>query len=557
MKRVPLVLRLAVGDIAHARASLIAVGHVNGLPPSGAERSIDLALGGALSRRSAAGLLDGHFGAAQFIPAVKTPLAADAVLVLALGEAGRLDRARLPELGSAIVDALETIGAGDVATVIHGAGGMGVSATEATRHLLSGLYAAIDRLSAGTDVRTITLVEFDDARLPELRRAVEATPVPERLSVYVDPEPLRLPAASGAERTAQAAVPPHLRLGITRPGNRLKVTVISENAYDVAAHSDYPLDAAVQIQDAVEREIVRGTSARARERAMRAIGERLYREFLGWVEFDLAGSIRASRKTCVVLRLDEATADLPWELLTFARRFLCHGTALARQREITGGSGRPAAYVPAHERLRALVVGDPLGDLPGARQEAAEVAAVLRAAGAEVREHVGALGRDEFAEQIEDSDPDVLHYAGHARFDSLSQASGGLMLSDGVVTANDLMALRRLPRVVFANACNSGQSGSLIDQRIADGSAATHDFAGGLLQGGARSFVGSQWPVDDHAALTFARAFHAELASAREPATNVGDAIRAARQAVITAHGRGQSAWAGYVHYGRPWELVL
>ena len=552
----PLVVRLAAGDIASARASLIAVGHVNGLPPSGAERAVDAALGGAISRRAAAGLLDGHFGAAQFIPSAKAPLAADAVLVLALGEAGKLDTERLPELGAAIVDAMDVVGAGDVATVIHGAGGIGVSAATAVCRLLGGLYAAIDRRPAGRDVQVVTLVELRERRLASVRRAIAATPPPARRAVYVDPETVRLPPGPAAA-PGERAVPAHLRLGITRPGEGLKVTVISENAYDVADMREYPRSAALEILNGVERRVLEGAGARARQRAMRELGERLYDVFLGWVRFDLATAIRASRKSCVLLRLDESTADLPWELLSFARRFLCHETAVARQREITGGSGRPAAYVEPHDRLRALVVGDPRDDLPGARDEAAAVAALLRSAGAEVRECTGALSRAEVLRELEALDPDVLHYAGHAAFDTLRQSSGGLVMADGIVTAADLTALRHMPRVVVANACNSARTGSQVDQHLGDGSAATHDFAGGLLQGGARSFVGSQWPVDDAAACTFAEALHRELAAAREPATNVGQAIRTARRAVIERHGRGEPAWAGYVHYGRPWEVAL
>ena len=43
-RQTPVQLRVAVGDIVAARASLIAVGHVNGLRPDGAERALDTAL---------------------------------------------------------------------------------------------------------------------------------------------------------------------------------------------------------------------------------------------------------------------------------------------------------------------------------------------------------------------------------------------------------------------------------------------------------------------------------------------------------------------------------
>jgi CHAT domain-containing protein len=111
--------------------------------------------------------------------------------------------------------------------------------------------------------------------------------------------------------------------------------------------------------------------------------------------------------------------------------------------------------------------------------------------------------------------------------------------------------------VDFANACNSAQSGSLVDQRLSNGSAAAHDFAGGLLEGGVRSFIDSQWPLGDDAGVTFAEAFYRELAAPGQPSPTIGGAVRAARRAVIDAHGAGEPAWAGYVHYGRPWQVAL
>ena len=104
-RQTPVQLRVAVGDIVAARASLIAVGHVNGLRPDGAERALDAALDGAISRRAAAGALDGPLGSAQFVPAAATRVAADDALVVSLGDPGRLELERLHELGAAMVDA--------------------------------------------------------------------------------------------------------------------------------------------------------------------------------------------------------------------------------------------------------------------------------------------------------------------------------------------------------------------------------------------------------------------------------------------------------------------
>jgi hypothetical protein len=551
----PLTVRLAVGDIAAASASVIVVGHLNGLPPAGAEAAIDRALGGAISRRASAGLLDGQFGGSHFLPAARAPLAADAVLVLNLGESGKLDLGRLPELGSAIVDALDTAGAADVATVVHGAGGVGVGAERAARLLLEGMYEGIVRVGPRCALRTVMLVESDERHVAAVRRALSRAQAPAALSVFAPTEAVELgtPAVDAAH--AAEEVPPHLRLGITRASDGLKVTVISEAAYDAADLGEYPtVDAARILLDADA--IARQPTPRDRLRSMRSIGRTLYERFLGWVDFDIADALRRSRRSCVILRLDESTADLPWELLLLGRSFLCHDATLSRQREVIG-AGRPAAYVRPHKELRVLVVANPLGDLDGAAREGRAVAAGLRAAGAKVEELGAGTEHDSVVDAIGSLNPDVLHYAGHASFDPERQAMGGLVLADGVLTAEDLSAAPSLPRLVFANGCNSGQTGSVADQSARDGSAATHDFGGTLLHAGARSFVGSQWIVDDEAGVTFAAAFYESVMAGGEPGGHIGTAVGAGRRAVIEKHGAEQPAWAAYVHYGRPWQAVL
>ncbi len=568
-----LSLQVANGDIAAARATVIVVGHLNGLSPSGAEAAIDRAIGGAITQRAKAGALDSHFGASHFIPASQAPLAADAVLVLGLGEPGDFDSRRLPELGAAIVSAMVAIGARDAATVLHGAGSLGLPVGRAARKLVEGFVQARAELGTAERILELTLVEREEQgsrkRIDAVRDALRRIARSKGDAVGLAPSTLSL-GDPASDAVADRATPEHLRIAINRAGEELKVTVISESAYDPADRGDYPRERVVEMIETLERGVLREPDRRKRGACMRRLGGQMHNEFFAWPEFDLAAQLRRTRDDYLILRLDESTVDLPWELMMVGDRYLALSHLLARQREIVA-PGHAAAFVAPHDRLRALVVGDPTEDLAGAGREAKAVARELREQGAEVRALAGPVGQQAVVDELEAFDPDVFHYAGHARFDEVNQAAGGLVLADGMLTAATLAAQPRLPRLFFANGCNSAQTGDALDQMRGatvdrDGAmsemlrraAATRDLAGGVLSAGARAFIGSQWEVDDEAATTFARAFYRQVTkSSGSGAATIGSAVRIARRATIRAHGIEEKTWAGYALYGSPWASAL
>ena len=551
-RQTPVQLRVAVGDIVAARASLIAVGHVNGLRPDGAERALDTALDGAISRRAEAGALDGPLGSAQFVPAAATRVAADDALVVSLGDPGRLELERLHELGAAMVDAAVAVRARELATVVHGSGVLGVAMQTAARALAEGLMTSLARVSGSHDLREIQFVvrRAQDARA--VHRALRAAPCPAGLELDIASGFVELPELGAAAQNGAAAE--YVHLAFTRLGDALKATLITEGAFDTADNRAYPATTVDDLLQDVAKRVLLGPSDASRARAMREVGTTLHDAFLAGLNVDADKPLRRLAGHCVLLRLDESTVDLPWELARVGRRFLALGWTLARQREITA-AGHPAAYVPEHDRLRALVVGDPLDNLQGAREEADHVATQLKSLGASVTQLGVGATVDGVLHAIDEHNPDVLHYAGHATFDPLRQQAGGLVLADGILTAADLEPRPHLPRLFFANACQAAATGTLADQKLADGAAPTNDFAGGVLRGGARALIGSQWVVDDTAAKTFAAGFYGHLAS--DAAATIGDAVTAARRRVVDRHGLGEPAWAGYALYGAPWSPVL
>jgi hypothetical protein len=104
----------------------------------------------------------------------------------------------------------------------------------------------------------------------------------------------------------------------------------------------------------------------------------------------------------------------------------------------------------------ALVIGDPQGDLEGARQEADDVTDALRKRGMVTQRLVGraaeGLGVRAWLPQV-----DHLHYAGHSESAGRFGWRGLLRLSQGTaLTIADIIALDRVPGTVSLLSCDGG-----------------------------------------------------------------------------------------------------
>lgn len=97
-----------------------------------------------------------------------------------------------------------------------------------------------------------------------------------------------------------------------------------------------------------------------------------------------------------------------------------------------------------------LVVADPLGDLPQAREEAQRIQrdgdTVLLGPGASVERVLDALAEVSSA-----------HFAVHGLHIPGTPAASHLVLADGVLRASDVLALERVPAQVFLSGCETGK----------------------------------------------------------------------------------------------------
>jgi len=324
----PFTLTLAQGDVVDVQASLVAVGHVNDVVPSGAEAAIDQLLGGAIVRHL--GARRSRLGTTHLLPALSSPLASPCVGVVSMGDGEELDASRLPELGVALAELAAVAGARDLATVLLGAGLLGLRAGQVAEALLSGLLGAVARQPAEQRLRELTIVEREPQRLQEVQSALATLRSPFGLHLYTEQIAVRRVLAEVPAATSTLV--DHLRLGITRTGDQLKVTTIGDGAFDPATLSPFPAEVAQRIAGSLREEVLDEQDDGRRLAAMDGIGAQLHHAFLA--EADVLRRVHDSPGGYLVLRLDEATVDLPWELLALDAQQPALELRVARQLEL-------------------------------------------------------------------------------------------------------------------------------------------------------------------------------------------------------------------------------
>ncbi len=280
----------------------------------------------------------------------------------------------------------------------------------------------------------------------------------------------------------------------------------------------------------------------------------------------------------VVLVVDAATANLPWELMLA-------GTVGASDDALPMAVRTPVVRQLASSRFRAevrqaldrnaLVIGnpsvegfgaafpdprqlDPTHDpadnpdpppLPGAEAEANAVAAVLGGLNYTVTSAIGAdypassvlglLYRQPYR---------LLHISAHGVFD-LQHRDGrrrsGVVLSGGLlITAAEIAAMETVPELVYLSCCHLGQ----IDATVRDGNKLAASIATELIEIGVRCVVVAGWAVDDQQAQLFGETFYRALLQQR---LAFGDAVYAARTATWNKRSD-DITWGAFQAYGDP-----
>ena len=364
----------------------------------------------------------------------------------------------------------------------------------------------------------------------------------------------------GARRPRPRRRPRQLELDVVHVGSTLRFTLASRSSGDAAPirrceRRAFDAERVRGLQEEMTALLNRasrwGHLEAGSHQLLRAHGELLFDELL---PDGVKQALRAAGPCELTLVVDASLVFVPWEWMHTGRHFIGLDYAVGRLVR----SDQPARGEPRAPResgaLDLLVLCDPRGDLMGSYYEGVSLRDRLDAERGRVAVDLRSTEVTSGEIQRLIRDYDVIHYAGHAEVHPGRPADSGWLTHDGTLSAASVLGLaggRPFPRLVFANACRSGQvDGQLVP---ADQGEAVYSLASAFLLAGVQHYVGTLWDVPDEPACHFSMAFYeAALAG-----WSYGRAMLNAREALQERYGHDSILWAGYLLYGDPSDSLL
>ena len=156
-------------------------------------------------------------------------------------------------------------------------------------------------------------------------------------------------------------------------------------------------------------------------------------------------------------------------------------------------------------------------------------------------------------ELIFNEELDLIHFAGHGTFDAEDPTNSGWVFGkDMILSAREIFRLRRVPRLVFANACFSAGLPTVESNRQLAG------LAEAFFERGIENYIGAGWQVSDEHAVNFAQTFYEKTIA---EGANLGTALSEARMKISPYHDKtllpADSTWGAYQHYGNPNTVLI
>lgn len=602
----------------------LAVGHYVNVRPQNAELAVDRAISSALlklgpqdpvpegklvlTELTDRGTLRGELGQPFILPDPRTDAGQPEriIAIAGMGVPGRFGAPELTVLARELIWVLGRLGHRHLATVLIGSGAGAVRTSDAVAAWMRGLQEALASSAGGGGgrVECVTFVELDAEKVVDIDEALgrqdewyerqAASVTHDWLDIVY--ESLAPPARQELlEHAADAAAAAARRRVLNRDKDSsrdqpTRVIVSLEREGDQAV---YRVGAITQFAAVPEREVALSTklveNLNNELPALRTV--ELQRSRGKLLEQLLVSDLREAMATQapLVMVLDATTARIHWEMLAQPRAgggrggpamddaFLATSRGFTRQLR-TAFAPIPDAPPPAQRPLRVLIIADPASDAPlhGAMREGREIEELYRSFNTlrsnstrTVETKLLSGPHEATAEAVLDAifseHFDVLHFAGHCKYETADPARSGWIFSDGMrLSANELRRVDRIPKFVFSNACESGITPDRSDRRTA---ALAPSFAEAFFERGVANFVCTAWPVGDEPARTFALHLYAALLGLGAAGNPLGAGVRdpepmhvAMYEARIAVRALGQrdggsqylTTWGAYQHYGSP-----
>lgn len=610
------IAHLALADMAGGQVDAIAIGHYSGGRPQGALRELDLVISQEINKKkykanpdqdllesnllltqcAQRGVIRGDLAELFFVDDPRHP--GRVIAVVGMGVPGRFGVPEVTVLVRELGWTLGHIGKRHLATVLIGAGRNNLSVADAVSGWVRGLKNALTGIMEEEwALADLTFVEEDPAKVIEIDQALtrERDAMGSRNRMIIAYKSLKAneikvlqtkaadyQAAAWQRQPVEAGELEPTRITVSLEGHTYRFGALTNVASipERAIPLDPKLVSQANNELAAEIEPVR-------QFQLGQFMERLL------IPTDLRNQLISTAP--LVMMLDATTARIHWELMAQSDgvytqspdaepypkderldRFL--GTCRGFTRQLRTMFALPPEPPPAERRiLRVLVVADPAEDahLTGAEEEGIVVADlfesfnIVHAASQNRVEVIRLFGpreatRTAVLRELMLRSYDVLHFAGHCKYDKADPPASGWIFSKGErLSAYEFNRIDRVPKFIFSNACESGITPDRVGKRSVE---LAPSLAEAFFARGVSNFVCTAWPVDDRAARDFALTLYAGLlglthdnGDASEPKSyRAGPlkpmhvAMRDARRAIAEPPNDIRT-WGAYQHYGNPY----
>lgn len=248
--------------------------------------------------------------------------------------------------------------------------------------------------------------------------------------------------------------------------------------------------------------------------------------------------------------------ELPWELAHDGENYLALKFNLGRQ--LLTNQPLRNTYARKKTGWSALLIGNPTDDLPETLHEIEQVAELIALVPGATPPQILVRSRatkERILQEIAGGQYDLIHYSGHAIFDSQQPAKRGLILANGqILTADEIIGNLGGQPLVFLNGCESsrGVSHSETLGGLAYLNSAAQGLAAAFVQGGARGVIGTFWPILDSGSRQFALDFYRQGLRGDQ----IGTTLRMTR-AKVRQNSDVDPIWASYTLYGHPQHYLV
>lgn len=539
------------------------------------------------------------------------PKESQKIILAGTGSYGKFSRDDLRYLIMNVALAVQAINKNRFMTVMIGTGLDDFSIDRAVRSILSGVADAIDRFpyrkepkkSSPEPDMTVVICESNPVRFDNLLEVVKDLEAKQKNGTAIENVTLLFDeekdkhALTAEQREANEIKAKKAKVEDSEDLPFFVLNDKQKNVTRITVERDYEKErfslsaltstAAIPVREiAVQNCVIDSLIEkirRTRDREKQKKYGRLLHSIL--IPEDFQGLIDANKP--LVLLLNGMAAAVPWEMICYggSRGFSTFGVELQLSRQFSMASASiPSVQPPLNDTLKVLIIANPAaGDLnlEGAAREGRELKAFFEEFNARsevkvlVDSCIGPLECDivDVLTKIFTEDYDIIHFSGHGIYDPKDETNSGwvfgsrkVIVRNGgieteiekliVLSPREIFRLRKVPRLVFANACFSSQTydGSVIINEGVSAWETNRKLAGiaeAFFARGIENYIGAGWQVNDTLAVQFAEVFY-EQAFSKNTTSNkyntLSDSLGEARKRIKIK--TDNSTWGAYQHYG-------